>query len=191
MEAPSAQVRPEAGSSTGVGTHAATHEATSAGGDSTDDDPRGFKFRERKVGVGLGGIWDPDLDDIKVKVKREQPTLAKVEDQASAGPPAWTTRGWNKAGEKVKREVKVEDNHAEVMKREESPPSAPQEAGDAQSKSHIKEEEPDVATSPAEPPPTGNPNGAVGNTPPPSAGNLFRKRKAPSATANRGSRRKI
>ncbi|KDQ10065.1 hypothetical protein BOTBODRAFT_137162 [Botryobasidium botryosum FD-172 SS1] len=188
----------QAGTNTDTGVpRASTNIAITSEND--NDNPRDYRLGKRRVGVGLGEIWDPG--EIRVKVKREDST-AKIEEPESSkfsGPPTWTARGWNKAGEGDKGKeqagatVKIEgEDGGGVVKREDEGPSiSTSTLVQEDTKPHIKEEESSPTlplTAPAEDSAT---NGDAQPPPSASTGSMFRKRKAPAATANRGARRKI
>jgi len=79
-----------------------------------EEDSRQFKLRKKKVGVGLGEIYDPGLIPIKLKAKKEEPKDDKLpvlggssvafQGPISAGPaattvPTWSAKAWSKPTE--------------------------------------------------------------------------------------------
>lgn len=91
-----------------------------------DEDTRQFKLRRKKLGVGLGEIYDPGVIPIKLK-KKEEPAAGDVVDgskgvlvsqstSSGAGPssasatvvPQWSSRGWNKPGASDARDATAE-----------------------------------------------------------------------------------
>lgn len=80
-----------------------------------EEDSRTFKLRRKKLGAGLGEIYDPGLIPIKIKKKEESEDalmLSNLQSQsagtdadgASASEkPKWSSRGWNRPGESKER----------------------------------------------------------------------------------------
>jgi len=176
-----------------------TPDATSAyttvhalhGGD--DGDIHGWKFKRRRVAVGLDDIYDPGI--IEVRKKEEEttppppPEPKAEEDPAGSGAtelPKWTPRGWLKPNEAPPRAIPPEgdtapneqDKEMPIKKEEESAPlpGEPSQKPNAEPlPPAMKVEEPQVPK--------------VASAPEPSSTGLFRKRKVPASGAGtRGSR---
>ena len=77
-----------------------------------EEDARQFKLRKKKLGAGLGEIYDPGLIPIKLK-KKEEPTADAAPNgttpsasisttgapSAASAVPKWSSRGWARPGE--------------------------------------------------------------------------------------------
>lgn len=158
-----------------------------------EDDARLFKFRRKKIGVGLGEIYDPGVIPIKLKPKEESAEVSlKKENGTSFVPsistsqatalPKWSSRGWNKPGDAPQLDAQSDltDTHpttagasepqpVEEMGSETQQPAAVKtEVQDVQREPEVKQEEPELAA--------------------PASGGLFRKRKVPVGGGGRGRR---
>lgn len=156
-----------------------------------DDDMREFKLRKKKLGVGLGEIYDPGVIPIKLKAKKEEPSEHSLVNSSagivpastsaissSATPlPKWTSRGWSKPGEHKETESPGTQEKASEATSLEPVPKAepsfddPPISNPAEVKASVKIEEPTEAEQ------------ETAETPRvPAGGSMFRKRKGPAAS---------
>ena len=161
-----------------------------------DDDTRQFKLRRKKLGAGLGEIYDPGLIPIKLKAKKEEPVDTPPKEEASGSDAplkisqaipiakgGWSKSSWS--GPKEAKDEKVlpsvsnepvqdmsSTEGSEQLSAEPSePPSVDQDVPEVKAEpSEVKREETDSVTAlqPA---------------------SLFRKRKVPAGGAGSRGRR--
>lgn len=170
-----------------------------------DDDGRIFKLRKKKLGVGLGEIYDPGLIPIKLKVKKEEQAdtdgLTSIGHQAASGEakasststaaPKWTARGWTKPSDVQSNQTPTSgDSSAPHDVSQVSPPTredlplhTPVAEALVDVKSTISSDSPPIPAVKVE---SDTVKGEEGETPAP-AGGMFRKRKIPGG-GNRGRR---
>ncbi|EIN11661.1 hypothetical protein PUNSTDRAFT_98839 [Punctularia strigosozonata HHB-11173 SS5] len=104
-----------------------------------DEDAREFKLRKKTVGPGLGQIYDPGLIPIKLKTKKEEPSMEGASAQSrpsetnATNGPRWTSSGWKRPGESA-QDVKQEDG-LDTLKQGDVSSKAQEGAGD------VKQEE--------------------------------------------------
>ena len=154
------------------------------------DDLNGWRFKRRRVAVGLGEIYDPGIIEVKKKEEGIFPEHKAEEDPASSQAtemPKWTPRGWLRPGEAPPNADTLDGNITPDKSDTERPAKTEQESIDPPDESvqrpkaeplspAVKVEEPEV--------------GKSDSAPEPSSAGLFRKRKASAPGAGkRGVRR--
>jgi len=159
-----------------------------------EEDSRQFKVRNKKLGVGLGEIYDPGIIPIKLKKKKEEESAESSGDIApSVGesqPTAalkWTKVQWKRAGEEIKQGI--DRNNGENSTADEADTTTAASSEGANVKTEELPSPPDLESEQEN-------KGVIrvkgeGISPAPQAleggSNLFRKRKTPAGTA-RGKR---
>jgi WW domain-binding protein 4 len=174
----------------------------------TDDgNLREFKMRKKTWSAGLGEIWDPEAVPIKLKSKKEAPSegnsnvlgvftsmpSSSTSTSNASAMPKWTTKGWSKPGERHEKTEADEMLKEEVSSGSEGAlalSSATQENGTSATKTEASEP---LAGLPNADAPVKTEDHAIKTEDPSitlnAAGSMFKKRKAPAATAGtRGKR---
>ncbi|PSR76510.1 hypothetical protein PHLCEN_2v8413 [Hermanssonia centrifuga] len=174
-----------------------------------EEDTRAFKLRKKKLGAGMGEIYDPGIVPIKLKVKKEEAadelTTAAAKgsqnfnnafapgNSAATSVPKWSARGWSKPG--TQTEDRPDDQSHEEQSVEGGKEPASQEGGLAKEESYNGVPLSDARTK-TESPSTSVKLEEVAKSeelepaaPAPSRGGLFRKRKLPVGGAGSRGRR--
>lgn len=167
-----------------------------------DEDARQFRLRRKKLNTGLGEIYDPGLIPIKLKAKKEEPTEPPLPKEESPAPirlapaisnpnatemPKWSARGWAKPGEakqpgpsstdQVGADTQAVKGEVPLAVPEAPVPTSGQDAPSEEQAPEVKAEAPPEVKQEPE---------TVTSMAPPS---LFKKRKAPTASAGGRGRR--
>ncbi|KAJ3556246.1 hypothetical protein NM688_g2129 [Phlebia brevispora] len=173
------------------------------------EDTRQFKLRKKKLGAGLGEIYDPGL--IPVKLKKEESTsndgLADQQSTSSAtslsssstpkatAVPKWSSRGWSKhdgaSTPSITQTTADSDNTGSLEISAAAQPAeasaSPTEPNEDGADANVKAEESEAVTkSEALPVKSEEPESSM--TAPPSGG-LFKKRRIPAGSAGSRERR--
>ncbi|KAI0786678.1 hypothetical protein C8Q75DRAFT_262315 [Abortiporus biennis] len=181
----------EAGSSNQSGTAGVKREAEAVADE--EEDGRGWKLKKKKLGVGLGELYDPGLIPIKLKAKKEELVdEAQLSDPTSsltaatiiptaasnATPlPKWTARGWSKPSER-------EASASPAVGASPTPPPPPAADHPPEEISSELKQEPAIESEPTlvkTEPTTVNSEEALSAP----AGGMFRKRKIPAGGRGR------
>lgn len=152
-----------------------------------EEDTRLFKFRRKKINVGLGEIYDPGVIPIKLKTKEESAEVSlKKEDGTSSvvssiiststtqatTVPKWSSRGWNKPGETRQLDSQpitdIDSTTAEAQEPQPVEAVGPETHQPADVKAEVQDVKRDTEVKQEESEPAA-----------PASGGLFRKRKVP------------
>lgn len=173
-----------------------------------EEDTRAFKLRKKKLGAGMGEIYDPGIVPIKLKVKKEEAadelTTAAAKgsqnfnnafapgNSAATSVPKWSARGWSKPG--TQTEDRPDDQSHEEQSVEGGKEPASQEGGLAKEESYNGVPLLDARTKTESPSSVKLEEVAKSEelepaAPAPSRGGLFRKRKLPAGGAGSRGRR--